>query len=133
MAASIIFINSHYYLNNYLKGLDNTAKGSILARQIGVTNYALTQDIYKLTNSDQDKTYPIGTDTAHLTDTFLVSLAAPASGAAVKQQMVGHADKDHGKGANVFVWASEDIQLMMRTDAAVANAIYKTSLTWTNR
>ena len=111
------------------------------------TNYALTQDVYKLTNSDQDKTYtddmgklatsvvkgtaPIGTDAAHLTDTFSVSLAAPASGATAKQQMVGHADKDHGTGANVFAWAPEDLQLVMPTDAAVANAIYKTSLTWT--
>ena len=107
------------------------------------TGYALTQDVYKLTNSDQDKTYTddmakvtadkgnvaingSGAAADALTDTF--SLALAAGGA---KQQVGHAAKDHGTGANVFAWAPEDLQLVMPTDAAVANAIYKTSLTWT--
>ena len=67
-----------------------------------------------------------------ITDTFSLSLAAPTSklGTAAGT-VVGKADTDTGTGANVFAWAPEDIQLVMPTDAAVANAIYKTSLTWT--
>jgi len=67
-----------------------------------------------------------------ITDTFSLSLAAPTSklGTAAGT-VVGKADTDTGTGANVFAWAPEDIQLVMPTDAAVANAIYKTSLIWT--
>lgn len=67
-----------------------------------------------------------------ITDTFSLSLAAPTSKLdTAAGTVVGKADTDTGTGANVFAWAPEDIQLVMPTDAAVANAIYKTSLTWT--
>ena len=148
------------------------------------TNYALTSDVYGLTNSDQDKTFekdlaaykasiatppagsradsgdpapaPSAGDVAinktakdAITDTFSMALAVPtvppveggdgdgagegASRAVATPavSVVGKAATDTGTGANVFAWAPEDIQLVMPTDAAVANAIYKTSLTWT--
>ncbi|CAM2997232.1 WxL domain-containing protein [Latilactobacillus sakei] len=119
------------------------------------SKYALTQDVYKLTNSDQDKDYTAdmgklastvtkgtesitsgkGAATDALTDTFSLALAkpgTPGTGTPAKYgQLVGHAATDTGSGANVFAWAPEDLQLVMPTSAAVANAIYKTSLTWT--
>mgnify|MGYP002233268927 CR=1 FL=1 len=117
------------------------------------TQYDLTQNVYGLTNSDQDKTFtddmktvpatvtnkgtdPITKTAGALTDTFSLSLAAPATGGPTTTpekygQIVGKAAKDTGTGANVFAWAPEDLQLVMPTSAAVANAIYKTSLTWT--
>lgn len=113
------------------------------------SKYALTENVFELTNSDQDKTFTndyaaaikdpavaaatgvkaingAAGETDALTDTFSLALAPTST-----EQTVAKAKADTGTGANIFAWAPEDIQLVMPSVDSVANAIYKTSLTWT--
>ncbi|WP_208422449.1 WxL domain-containing protein [Latilactobacillus fragifolii] len=107
------------------------------------TKTANTQEIFKLTNEDQDSSFT--TDMASLDATkFADNKAkgiAPVSdvtksfavglGSTATPVQVAAAKTNEGTGANVFGWNPEDIQLVLPATTSTNNASYSAKLTWT--
>lgn len=100
------------------------------------TSSAQTQDVFGLTQEDQDSTYakdlaainPAPIVKAVGTVSKNVSLKLEDNGAKVQ---VAAAGVGEGQGADVFAWKNTDVQLTLPKTATVNNAIYESKLTWT--
>lgn len=107
------------------------------------TKTANTQEIFKLTNEDQDSSFTndmssldatkFADDKAKgiapvsdVTKSFAVDLASTAS-----PVQVAAAKINEGTGADVFGWNPDDIQLVLPATTSTSNASYSAKLTWT--